>query len=167
MEVSIGRVVKAHGIRGEVAVEVTTDNPEKRFGVDTVLEGRQGSRSTQLTVTGARPHKGRLLLSFAEIADRTEAESLRGMKFFAEADDESDGYYDHDLEGLNVVLDDVVIGQVTGVIDTANRSVLEIRLDASHGDKEVLVPFVEEFVPEVDLAAEQLTITPPEGLLDL
>lgn len=73
-EVHIGRVVKSHGIRGEVAIEPTTDDPEARFAVGQVLTGKQAGKQQDLTIKTARPHQGRLLVSFEEIPDRTAAD---------------------------------------------------------------------------------------------
>lgn len=166
MELMIGRVIKSHGIRGEVSVEVTTDDPEGRFAVGQRLEGRQGNREVALTIKSSRPHKGRLLLTFDEIPDRTAADQLRATKFFAEPaeDEDDDSFYDHELEGLRIIHDGADIGEVTGIAHTVNRVILEVTLE---GGKEVLIPFVEEIVPEVDLEAGTATITPPEGLLEL
>lgn len=166
MELLIGRVVKSHGIRGEVVLEPTTDEPEMRFAVGEVLAGRQGGKQAQLTITATRPHQGRLLVSFAEIPDRTAADSLRGMQFFAAPrdDGDDDGFYDHELEGLRVLRDGKDIGRITGVMHRPSQSLLEITLASG---KEALVPFVEDIVPDVDLEAGTCTITPPEGLLEL
>ena len=166
MELLIGRMVKSHGIKGEVAVEVTTDAPEARFAVGEVLNGRQGKKEHELTITAVRAHKGRLLVTFKEVPDRTAADSLRGTQFFAAPleDPEDDGFYDHELEGLRVLLDGEDIGEVTGVTHGPTQSLLEVTLD---GGAEALVPFVEAIVPEVDLDAGTCTITPPEGLLEL
>lgn len=168
MELLIGRVVKTHGIKGEVAVEVHTDQPEVRFAVGSTLRGTQTGKEVVLTVATARPHKGRLLLSFEEIPDRTAAEGLRGLKFFAPPleraeDADPDEFYDHELIGLKVRLDGEEIGQVAGVMHTPGRQILEVDYDG----REVLVPFVSDIVPEVDLGAGFLSITPPEGLLDV
>ena len=168
MELLIGRVVKTHGIKGEVAVEVHTDQPEVRFAVGNRLRGTQTGKEVELTVATARPHKGRLLLSFEEIPDRTAAEALRGLKFFAAPleraeDADPDEFYDHELIGLKVHLDGEKIGEVAGVMHTPGRQILEVDYDG----REVLVPFVSDIVPEVDLEAGFLSITPPEGLLDV
>ena len=166
MELLIGRVVKSHGIKGEVAVEVTTDSPEARYTVGEVLHGKQGKKEHELTIATVRPHKGRLLICFDEIPDRTAADSLRGTQFYAAPieDPDDDGFYDHELEGLRVLLDGESIGEVTGVTHGPTQSLLEVALESG---KEALVPFVEEIVPEVDLDAGTCTITPPEGLLEL
>lgn len=166
MELAIGRVIKSHGIRGEVSVESTTDVPEIRFAVGEVLTGRQAGKTRELTVKSVRPHKGRLLITFEEIPDRTQADSLRGMQFFAaplERDKDSDEYYNHELIGLRVIHEGKERGEVTGVMDTPNRKILEIDYEG----REVLVPFVMDFVPEIDLDEDTLHITPPEGLLDV
>lgn len=168
MELLIGRVVKTHGIKGEVAVEVHTDQPEVRFAVGNTLRGTQTGKEVVLTVATARPHKGRLLLSFEEIPDRTAAEGLRGLKFFAAPleraeDADPDEFYDHELIGLKVHLDGEPIGEVSGVMHTPGRQILEVQ----HDGREVLVPFVSDIVPEVALEEGFLSITPPEGLLDV
>lgn len=166
MQLNIGRVVKSHGIKGEVAVEVTTDDPDVHFAVGETLTGKQAGKEVELTVKTMRPHQKRLLVSFEEIPDRTAADSLRGMKFFAEPlehDAEEDGYYDHELTGLEVHMDGARIGRVTGVMDTPNRKILEV----DYQGREVLIPFVADIVPEVDLDNGYLSITPPEGLLDV
>lgn len=163
----IGRVVKSHGIKGEVTVEVTTEEPATRYAVGEVLDGRQGTRQHRLTVAAARNHQGRLLVKFEEISDRTTADSLRGTKFFAEplaSDEDEDGYYDHELEGLKVVHQGQDIGVVTGVLHGPGGDTLEVELT---GGRQTLIPFVHAIVPDVDLAAGTCTITPPEGLLDL
>ena len=166
MELLIGKVVKSHGIRGEVAVEVFTDEPDVRFAVGEVLHGKQAGKERDLTVKTSRPHQKRLLLSFEEVPDRTAADSLRGMQFFAaplERVEDSEEYYDHELIGLKVIHEGEQVGEVTGVMDTPNRKILEI----DYAGREVLVPFVIDFVPEIDLDGGTLTITPPEGLLDV
>lgn len=171
MELMIGRVMKSHGIRGEVSVEPTTDEPEVRFAVGEVLRGKQGKKEHELTIEVARWHKGRLLIKFEEIPDRNAAESLRGTQFFApplEDDDDEEGFYDHELEGLKVIHEGQEIGEVTGVMHGPAGEILEVKL--TQGDKagrEVLVPFRVQIVPEVDLEAGTLTVTPPEGLFDI
>lgn len=167
MELMIGRVVKSHGIKGEVAVEVTTDEPEIRFALGEVLKGVQGKKEHRLTIQTARVHQGRLLIKFEEIPDRTQADSLRGTKFMApplENPEGEEGFYDHELEGLKVMQDGNQIGVVTGVMHGPAGEILEVELE---GGKEALVPFVHEIVPEVDLDEGIVVITPPEGLLDL
>lgn len=166
MELLIGKVAKSHGVRGEVAVEVLTDEPEIRYAVGQVLHGKQAGKERALTIKTVRPHQQRLLISFEEVPDRTAADSLRGMQFFAqplERDEDSEEYYDHELIGLKVLRDAREIGTVTGVMDTPNRKILQVDYEG----REVLVPFVMDIVPVVDLDEGYLEITPPEGLLEL
>ena len=184
-EVQIGRVIKPHGVRGEVVVDATTDDPDGRFAVGTVLEGRQTGKTLELTVKAVRPHQGRLLVTFEEIPGRTEAESLRGLRFYADPviDEDEDAYYDHELIGLRVLNVGAVseeeaharayegvqpepedIGEITGVVRGAAHRILEVSLDDAD---EALIPFVHAIVPIVDLDNEAVVITPPEGLLDL
>lgn len=163
----IGRVVKSHGIRGEVVVELTTDEPEIRFAIGEVLHGKQGNKEHELKIKSTRMHQGRMLIKFEEIPDRTQADSLRGTKFWAaplETDDDEEGFYDHELEGLKVIHNGEEIGEVTGVMHGPAGEILEVALS---NKKEALIPFVHAIVPEVDLDAGTVTITPPEGLLDL
>lgn len=168
MQLLIGKVIKSHGVKGEVAVEVTTDDPEIRYAVGEVLHGKQAGRERDLTIRSVRPHQKRLLVTFEEVPDRTTADSLRGMQFFAEPleraeDADEDEFYDHELIGLRVLIDGAVSGTVTGITHTPGRQILEVDMDG----KEVLIPFVIDIVPEVDLEEGFLVATPPEGLLEL
>ncbi|GAB3590506.1 Ribosome maturation factor RimM [Corynebacterium faecale] len=167
-ELQIGKVIKSHGIRGEVVVEVTTDDPDIRYALGEVLQGRQAGKEHTLTIDGARAHQGRLLVKFREVADRNTADSLRGTRFFAAPMEREDGddeaYYDHELEGLRIIHEGADIGVVTGVMHGPAGEILEVELASG---KEVLIPFVHAIVPDVDLEEGTATITPPEGLLDL
>ena len=187
--VQIGRVIKPHGVRGEVVVDATTDDPAGRFAVGEVLVGKQTGRERELTVKSMRPHQGRLLVFFDEVPDRNDAETLRGMRFFAAPvfDDDDEAYYDHELIGLRVLnvgdVDEATatarayegelpepedIGEITGVIRNPTQRLLQVALDGD-GDagREVLVPFVHALVPIVDVDNGAVVITPPEGLLEL
>ncbi len=166
-ELLIGKVIKSHGIRGEVVVDPTTDEPGRRFAVGTVVHGTQGPKEHELRIDAVRPHKGRLLIMFEGITDRTTADSLRGTHFFApplENDDDEEGFYDHELEGLAVIHDGQRIGEVTGVMHGPAGEILEVELS---GGKQALIPFVHAIVPDVNLDEQTITITPPDGLLDL
>lgn len=170
MQLVVGRVAKAHGIRGELAVEVRTDSPEERFAEGTVLTGQARDGSTRrLTVAAVRPHGGRLLVRFTEAPDRTAAEELRGVLLLVDTEDlpdieDPDEFYDHELEGLRAELvDGTPVGTVREVIHAPAGELLAVDRDAG---SEVLVPFVAEIVPQVDIAGGRIVIDPPEGLLD-
>lgn len=169
MIVTVGRIGRAHGVRGEVTVEVRTDTPDERFSEGAVL-ATEPAAAGPLTVRDARWHSGRLLVSFAGVPDRSAAEALRGVLLLAEiGDDEQTGdpeeFYDHQLVGLGVVdVSGAEIGAVTGVIHLPGQDLLSVRLETG---AEALIPFVAEIVPEVDMAAHQIVIDPPSGLLDV
>ncbi len=170
-EVQIGKVIKPHGVRGELVVEPTTDEPKSRFAVGEVLAGTQAGTRQEFTVEASRPHQGRLLVRVEEITDRTAAESLRGMRFMAAPREEAEGFYDHELEGMRVIHDGQGIGEVTGVMHTPAGMTLEVRIDEdanlSSAGRDVLIPFKLAIVPEVNIEAREMVVTPPEGLLEL
>jgi 16S rRNA processing protein RimM len=171
MELVVGRVAKSHGVRGEVIVEVRTDEPELRFATGTVLRGRRpkSETTTEYTVTAAREHSGRLLVSLRGVDDRNTADALRGVLFVIDSadvprSDDSDEFYDHELEGLPVrLIDGTPLGTVSEVLHSSAGELLSVRAD---GGREILVPFVTEMVPEVSLT-DGIVIDPPEGLLDV
>ncbi|MGF0309697.1 MULTISPECIES: ribosome maturation factor RimM [Nocardiaceae] len=190
MELVIGRVAKSHGIKGEVVVEVRTDDPDDRFAVGTVLRGRKprsNAAPASYTVDAVREHSGRLLLRLNGIDDKTTADQIRGTLFIVEStdlppSDDPDEFYDHELEGLTVVLaDGSAVGTVREVLHSAAGELLSIRpapefgrsagstpAATSGGDTraEILVPFVAAIVTSVSLADKTIEIDPPEGLLD-
>ncbi|AZA08997.1 Ribosome maturation factor RimM [Corynebacterium pseudopelargi] len=182
-QVQIGRVIKPHGIRGELVVDPTTDDPQGRFAPGEVLRGVQTGKELSLTVKAMRAHQQRLLISFEEVPDRTAAERLRGVRFFAAPIEEDEAFYDHELEGLRVLNVGAVdaeeanarayegaqpepedIGEVTRVMRGPAHRLLVVALDEGG---EAIVPFVHEIVPIVDLDNEAIVITPPDGLLEL
>jgi 16S rRNA processing protein RimM len=170
VQLVVGRIGRAHGIGGEVSVEVRTDTPELRFAIGTSVETDPPDRGP-LTVTRARWHSGRLLLAFEEVGDRTTAEGLRGTLLVADSssspavDVDEDEYWDHDLVGLRAVtVDGVLLGEVAEVLHPPGSDLLVVR---RADETEVLVPFVRAIVPTVDVAAGQVVVDPPEGLLDL
>jgi 16S rRNA processing protein RimM len=169
MQLVVGRIAKAHGIGGEVAVDIHTDDPDTRFADGARLDTEPAERGP-LSVTEARWHSGRLLVRFEGITDRTAAEGLRGTLLVADSatslpPDDEDEFWDHDLLGVTAVATDgTVIGTVTDVLHPAGTDLLVIKRE---DDSEVLVPFVAEIVPTVDLGARRVTVDPPEGLFDL
>ena len=165
MLVVVGRIVRAHGIRGEVVVDIRTDEPAARFRAGVVL--RAGARS--LTIRSARAHADRLLVAFAEIGDRNEAEALRGAVLESDIDpderpDDSAEFYDRHLVGLAVRdASGADCGTVTSVLHLPAQDTLVIDVEG----RDVLVPFVTALVPEVDLAGGYLQLADVPGLLHL
>ena len=159
IDVVVGRVGKPHGLRGEVTVEVRTDEPDRRFAAGTTLraEPPRGSAAsyTSLTVGRTRWHQGRLLVTFEEFADRTAAEAARGIVLSVTVDpwetpEDPDEFYDHQLVELAVHdLEGRALGGSrpwsTGAPRTCSPS-------APPTAARRWCPFVAALVPEVDLA---------------
>lgn len=168
MQLVVARIGRAHGIKGEVTVEVRTDEPELRLGPGAVL-ATEPAQVGPLTIETGRVHSGRLLLRFEGVRDRTAAEALRNTLLIAEVDPEElpedpDEFYDHQLMDLDVVLaDGTEIGRITEISHLPSQDLFIVeRPDGS----EVMVPFVEEIVSEIDLEEQRIVITPPPGLID-
>ena len=213
MDLVVGRIVKSHGVRGEVVVDIRTDSPDDRFAAGEVLATRRRGRAGRpaakaagtppakaaakaskgsarsvaaatpqlaptLTVEAVRNHSGRLLVRFAGVSGREAADALRGVELVVdseslqplEADDE---FYDHELEGLRVLAtrdgEEFELGTVSEVLHTPAGEILSITTedDGPSEGRDVLVPFLERFVPEVNVAAGLVRITPPAGLIEL
>jgi 16S rRNA processing protein RimM len=166
MQVVVARVGKAHGLRGEVTVQVLTGAPDERFvpGATFVTEPPAVG---PLVLRSARDNNGILLLGFEGTDDRTGAEGLRGVKLMADAledDDDEDSFYERDLVGLRAVtVDGVQVGEVTALQSRPSQDLLVLRLTDG---REALVPFVKAIVPEVDLEGGRVVLDPPAGLLD-
>lgn len=164
MRVVVGRVGKAHGVRGEVAVALLTDDPEVRFASGSSLyTGETGQQ--QLTVARSHWHAGRLLVSFEGAADRTAAEALTGTLLYRDDSDrvEEDGaWYDHDLIGCQVLCAGTVVGSVVDVLHLPAQDTLEVEVD---GVGTRLVPLVEALVPVIDVGARRIEVADIPGLL--
>ncbi len=172
MDLVVGRVVKAHGVTGEVVVEVRTDDPDLRFAPGSSLRGRpsRGGTESRYVIESAREHSGRLLVRLEGVGDRNAADSLRGTLFLVDSGDlppieDPDEFYDHQLEGLRVVTTEGrLVGNVGAVLHTAAGELLSV---TSETGAEVLVPFVSAIVTSVSLADQTIEIDPPDGLLEL
>lgn len=168
MQLVVGKIGRAHGIKGDVSVEVRTDEPELRLGPGAVLLTDPASAGP-LTVESGKVHSGRLLLRFAGVKDRNGAEALRGTILIAEVDPEEspedpEEYYDHQLIGLDVVLlDGTPVGELTEIVHLPYQDLLTVK---KPDGTEVLVPFVSRIVPTIDLENQRAVLDPPPGLID-
>lgn len=170
--VIVGRIRRAHGIRGEVLVEVMTDSPDAIFAPGARLfagtnTGDPAPNGPELVVAEARPFKDALLVRFETVADRTAAERWRDRYLLVPFDEVDapgdDEVFVHDLIGLEVVLQDgAPVGHVTSTLETGAGLLLEIRRTKDV----VLLPYDLEFIREVDIDAKRLVIDPPPGLFD-
>jgi 16S rRNA processing protein RimM len=171
IDVVVGRVGKPHGLRGEVTVEVRTDEPDRRFADGATLRlARPGGVAAPwptLTVASTRWHQSTLLVRFDELADRTAAESARGLVLHAdvpadESPEDPDEFYDHQLVGLAAEdLEGRPLGEITAVLHGA-QDLLQIR---THDRRDALVPFVAALVPEVDVAGGRVVVADRPGLV--
>jgi 16S rRNA processing protein RimM len=182
MQLIVGHIGKAHGIRGEVIVHVRTDEPEARFVPGAVFSTEVGRAAPgtrpagayvvpeKLTLESLRWHQGRIIAVFDGVYDRNVAEALGGTLLTVDSADvappeDPDEFHDHQLVGLRV---DTVAGETVGEvarIEHAPASDLIVLRKAGGGT--ALIPFVRQIVPEVDLAAGRVLVDLPEGLLDL
>ena len=160
MRLNVGRIGRAHGILGEATIEVRTDEPERRFAVGAEVLTENG----KLIVSSARVHNGILLLGFKGYSDRNAIEKLRNTLLYAEVDinapglDEDD-YHIQQLIGLRAELEDgTEFGVVSDVLNLPAQDCLAIKTK----NGEVLIPFVRQLVPVVDLAAKRVVVIPPE-----
>lgn len=166
MQLVVGRIGRPHGVRGEVTVEVRTDDPELRFAEGMSIATDPAGRGP-LVVEGRRWHKDVLLVAFEGFHDRDAAEELRGTMLVidsaeVEPSDDPDEFHDHQLVGLAVeTVSGEAVGEVTDVLHHG-QDLLVVRRP---GQDEALIPFVKALVPEVDLQGGRLVVDPPEGLL--
>jgi len=166
VEVIVGRIGRPHGLRGEVTVQVTTDDPDERFAAGSVLGTDPASRGP-LTVSCMRRSGPVLVLGFEGVGDRNAAEALRGTSLTLDSaslpiPDDPDEFYDHQLVGLTAITESGdTLGDVVEVLHPPASPVLVV--DRPDGSQE-LVPFVSAIVPVVDLEAGRLVIDPPDGM---
>jgi 16S rRNA processing protein RimM len=175
-EVVVGRIGKPHGVRGEVTVELRTDEPDRRFADGARLTTRTPAgqpphgpgRPAALVVERTRWHQSRLLVTFAEVVGREGAEAVRGLTLVTEVDleetpEDPEEFYDHQLVGLAATTTDgAPVGEVTEVVHGTGQDLLAIR---TPDGREVLVPFVSALVPVVDVRAGTLQVEDRPGLL--
>ena len=159
----VGRIGRAHGLKGEVFVEPRTDEPERRFAAGQVL----GTGAGSLTVADSRTHSGRLVVRFEELADRTAAEASRGTELTCLVDpdempEDPDEFYDHQLAGLRV---ETTGGDAVGELERVEHGAAQDLLVIRTPEREVLFPFVSALVPEVDVAGGRIVIDDKPGLL--
>ncbi|MCB8044627.1 ribosome maturation factor RimM [Microbacterium oxydans] len=168
-QLRVGRLVKAHGLKGGLKLELYTDNPEGRFvpGAGFTLQVPEASpwHGKEITVREYRVMNGNPVVFFQDVEDRDAADSLvRAILWIDQDVDEAedDAWFDHQLVGLAVVRDDAVIGRVVRVEHFPAQDLLIVKA----GEDEVMVPFVSAIVPTVDVQAGRVIVTPPPGLFE-
>ena len=172
----VGRVRKAHGIRGEVVVETLTDEPDAVFASGRrVFAGTAGGdlapNRAELHITTSRPFNEGLLVGFAELPDRTVAETWRGRYLLLPAEElpqpDDEEVYLHDLIGMRVALSDgQPVGTVEEIYELPQGLAIDVRLVEPREGQTVLLPYDERTVASVDKEARVIVVTPAEGLLE-
>lgn len=168
-QLRVGRLVKAHGLKGALKLELYTDNPERRFtpGAEFTLQVPEASpwHGKTVVVREYRVMNGNPVVFLKDVDDREGAETLvRAILWIDQDNDEveDNAWFDHQLVGLDVVRDGVVVGKVARVEHFPAQDLLIVR----SGDRDVMVPFVEAIVPTVDVSAGRVIVTPPAGLFE-
>jgi 16S rRNA processing protein RimM len=172
-QLRVGRLVKAHGLKGAFKLELYTDDPDGRFvtGAEFTLQVPESSpwHGKTVTVREFRWMNSHPVVFLEGIEDRTAAESLVRAILWVDQDaaatDEEDAWYDHQLVGLDVVRDGAVVGRIIRVEHLPAQDLLIVK-PSTGADGEILVPFVAAIVPEVDVAAHRVVVTPPPGLFE-
>ncbi|MGT2426585.1 ribosome maturation factor RimM [Amnibacterium kyonggiense] len=177
-QLRVGRLTRAHGLKGGLKLELFTDDPDRRFvpGASFSLQVPDESpwHGKRLELAELRWYNGMPVGFFVDVADRTAAESLVKAILWVDQDPdeaaEPDAWYDHQLVGLEVVRDDARIGVIDRLEHLPAQDLLVVRMDDPSAEagagREVLVPFVRAIVPEVDVEAGRVVVTPPDGLLE-
>ncbi|MEE6389775.1 ribosome maturation factor RimM [Microbacterium paraoxydans] len=172
-QLRVGRLVKAHGLKGALKLELYTDNPERRFvpGAAFTLQVPEASpwHGKEIVVREYRVMNGNPVVFFEDVDDRNAAESLvRAILWMDQDEDETEdnAWFDHQLVGLDVVRDEVVIGRVVRVEHLPAQDLLIVKPTSTGSTDEVMVPFVEAIVPAVEVAAGRIIVTPPAGLFE-
>lgn len=168
-QLRVGRLVKAHGLKGGLKLELYTDNPEGRFtpGAGFTVQVPEASpwHGKDITVREYRVMNGNPVVFFEDVEDRDAAESLVKAILWIDHDVdevENDAWFDHQLVGLDVVRDDTIVGRVVRVEHFPAQDLLIVKA----GENEVMVPFVSAIVPTVDVSAGRVIVTPPAGLFE-
>jgi 16S rRNA processing protein RimM len=175
-QLRVGRLTKAHGLKGGLKLELFTDDPDRRFtpGATFALQVPESSpwHGKRLELAELRWYNGMPVGFFADVADRSAAESLVKAILWVDQDPdeaaEPDAWYDHQLVGLDVVRDGRTIGVIDRLEHLPAQDLLVVKVgDPSTGQHhEVLVPFVKAIVPEVDVEQRRVVVTPPDGLFE-
>lgn len=167
--ISIARIARPQGHRGEVIADLLTDFPERFAALDSVLVQDDRGEVTELELEDARMHKGRVVLKFAGFDDMNAAERLRNARVMITRDElvelPEDTWYDFDLIGCEVAtVQGQALGRVEGVRQYGAAPLLAVRAE---GRPEVLIPLALSICVEIDTANKKIVVDPPEGLLEL
>jgi 16S rRNA processing protein RimM len=164
MKLTVARIGRAHGLKGEVTVELHTDIPEERLVAGASFD-TEPAAAGPLTVIKTRTQGGRWYVVFEQLTTRELADAARGAELTIEGEksDEEDAWFVHELVGLVVVKPDGT--EVGKVVDLQSMPAQDLLIVKQPGGERAMIPFVEEFVPRVDIEGGRVVVTPPYGLL--
>ena len=164
----VGRIARAHGLRGQVIVNLETDFPEERFQPGAELFVERGSQVEALTITTVRFHRERPVIGLRGIASIEDAAPLAGLELRVPLDTlaalPQGVFYRHDLIGCRV---ETASGGIVGVVSDVEGTMAGSRLVIDGAGGEILVPLAAEICRQIDPAAKRIVIDPPDGLIDL
>jgi 16S rRNA processing protein RimM len=164
----VGRIARAHGIRGQVIVNLETDFPDERFKPGATMYTERGGTLLRLTLTTVRFQNGRPVIGVQGVDTMNEAEQLAGLQLRVPIGElrplPDDTFYHHDLVGCQVVTEG---GRKVGIVEGVEGTFSGSRLVVNGGSGEILIPLAKEICRTIDVAGKRIVIDPPEGLLDL
>ena len=164
----VGRIARAHGIRGQVIVNPETDFPEQRFSPGAKVFARRGSAVDALVVATVRFQNGRPVIGLEGVDSMNDAETLAGLELRVPVEElaplPEGTFYHHDLVGCQVV---TVRGEEVGIVEGVEGTVGGSRLVVAGAGGEILIPLATEICRTIDVPGKRIVIEPPEGLLDL
>lgn len=166
MKVEIGKIVNTHGIKGEIKVLSESDFTDVRFQVGQMVTVQNKNEALNYTIASHRMHKNFHLLTFEGVTNINDIEHLKGSKLFQEQENEAieleeNEFYYSDIIGCTVFVKEDALGRVINIIETGANDVWVVK-----GDKEYLIPYIEDVVKQVDVDNKTIMIEPMEGLLD-
>jgi 16S rRNA processing protein RimM len=164
----VGRVARAHGIRGQVIVNLDTDFPGERFRPGATMYTERAGAVTAVTLTTVRFQNGRPVIGLQGVETMNDAEQLAGLQLRVPVEElaplPDDTYYHHDLVGCLVVTEN---GQHVGTVESVEGTLGGSRLVVKAGTREILIPLAKDICRTIDVAGKRIVIDPPGGLLDL
>ena len=163
MQLSIGKIVNTHGIRGELKVVPNTDFVEERYAIGNEVMIQFGREPLTFEIDSVRAHKGCLLVTFKGYHNINDVEKYKGLDLLIEVDgSEDDDYYYYELEGCEVYHKDELIGVVSEILETDAHEILRIKRE---GANDALIPYVDRFIVDVDVDKKRIDIDVIEGML--
>ena len=164
----VGRIARAHGLRGQVIVNLDTDFPETRFQPGAELFVERGGAVSALRLTTVRFHRDRPVIGIEGVTTISDAEALAGRELRVPADRlaplPAGTFYHHDLVGCRVETTD---GRTVGIVSGVEGAMTGSRLVIAGARGEILIPLVNDICPTIDVDAKRIVVEPPDGLLEL